>query len=372
MTANTIQVRVVRTQQAGDVAVYAFFLPGAEVLRFAEISRIEREEGELKGFQRKEIKSHVKAIMDFLGKGPVLFPNAIILALSPDVKFELSRGSKRNGRLLDIAQAGYLHIPTRPEGRKWAWIVDGQQRSLALSKSESDIPVPVIGFVSSDLEIQREQFILVNKAKPLPMRLIDELLPEVSALPHDLSARRLPSEIVNTLNKDPASPFHQLIKRESTSSSEGVVTDSALLQAIQANLKPPAGALSHMVSADGEPLVHPDSMYSMLVEYWSAVRDTFPDAWGKSSVESRLMHSTGIRAMGALMDYVGQRAYALPQPQTEIRAALARIAPHCAWTGGVWQDLGLRWNELQSTPQHLNKLRDHLVLLDRKLSRPGG
>ena len=54
--------------------------------------------------------------------------------------------------------------------------------------------MPVVGFVSPDLETQREQFILVNKAKPLPTRLINELLPEVSViLPRDLAARQLPS-----------------------------------------------------------------------------------------------------------------------------------------------------------------------------------
>jgi DGQHR domain-containing protein len=70
-----------------------------------------------------------------------------------------------------------------------AWIVDGQQRSLALAKADNpDIAVPVIGFVSDSLAIRREQFILVNKAKPLPTRLINELLPETGdiLLPRDL------------------------------------------------------------------------------------------------------------------------------------------------------------------------------------------
>ena len=59
--------------------------------------------------------------------------------------------------------------------------------------------------------MQREQFILVNKAKPLPTRLINELLPEVSAmLPRDLNARRLPSELCNLLNRDSAVALSQL------------------------------------------------------------------------------------------------------------------------------------------------------------------
>ena len=94
--------------------------------------------------------------------------------------------------------------------------------------------------------MQREQFILVNKAKPLPTRLINELLPEVGAmLPRDLTARRLPSELCNLLNSDPRSPFHNLIRRESDEGKPtAVVTDTALVEAIRQNLKPPMGALS--------------------------------------------------------------------------------------------------------------------------------
>src|SRR6185437_12737828 len=138
-------------------------------------------------------------------------------------------------------------IPIRPEGKRAAWIVDGQQRSLALSRTSNNrLPVPVVGFVSADLETQREQFILVNKAKPLPTRLINELLPEVSAmLPRDLAGRKLPSELCNLLNRDPKSPFHHLVKRESEPHDGlAVVTDTALIEAIKNNLKAPMGALS--------------------------------------------------------------------------------------------------------------------------------
>src|SRR5262249_48043571 len=148
-----------------------------------------------------------KAIVEFLDSGPALFPNAIILAVSPEIKFKLARGSRPAG-MIAVADIGTLTIPLRTEGERVAWIVDGQQRSLALSRTKNnDLPVPVVGFVSDDLETHREQFILVNKARPLPTRLINELLPEVSVrLPRDLAARRLPSELCNLLNKDPASP----------------------------------------------------------------------------------------------------------------------------------------------------------------------
>ena len=210
-----IVVRALQTRQADSIDVYAFFLYGADLCRIADISRVTREGGDLKGFQRREIRNHVKSIVEFLDTGPVLFPNAIILALSPEIEFKFARGSRPDG-MIDAADSGTLSIPVRPEGQRVAWIVDGQQRSLALFQTRNTkLPVPVVAFVSDSLETHREQFILVNKARPLPTRLINELLPEVnSRLPRDLAVRRLPSELCNILNKDRASPFHELIRRE--------------------------------------------------------------------------------------------------------------------------------------------------------------
>jgi DGQHR domain-containing protein len=368
-----IVVRALKTQQADGVDVYAFFLFGSDIARVADISRIARDDGGLKGFQRNEIKNHVKAIVDFLDSGPVLFPNAVILALSPEVQFKYSRGTRPDG-MTDAGDSGTLTIPIRSEGKRVAWIVDGQQRSLALARAKnSKICVPVIGFVSSDLETQRTQFMLVNKAKPLPQRLIAELLPEVSTvLPRDLVARKLPSELVNALNRDARSPFHRLIRRESdTAEAKGVVIDTALMEGIRSNLRPPLGALSQFKRDGAEDGNNPEAMYRTLIQYWTAVRDSFPEAWGRAPTESRLMHSAGIRAMAALMDQVMLRADSSATPEAEVRASLARLAPHCAWTKGSWgAELGWRWNEVQSTRQHISRLAEHLMRLDRGLSRP--
>ncbi|WP_374788829.1 DGQHR domain-containing protein DpdB [Brucella oryzae] len=367
--SNNLMVRAVRTQQGDGVDVYAFFLHGSDLTRIADISRIHRDEKDLKGFQRKEIRSHVKSIIEFLDSGPVLFPNAITLALSSGVTFDVSRGPKPNG-LTEVSQSGTLSIPVGKDGHRAAWIVDGQQRSLALAKAkDSRFPVPVVGFVSQDVQVHREQFILVNKVKALDVRLINELLPEVGTLlPKDLSANRLPSELCTLLNRQQKSPFYRLIRRASdTGNEQSVVNDTALIDAIRKNLKGPHGALSQYLLPD---IYNPDAMYEALVLYWSAVRDIFPDAWGKQPTESRLMHSAGIKAVGALMDQVMLRADSSLTPETEVREALQRIAPLCAWTEGTWEGLGLKWNEIQGTPQHNRLLAEHLMQLDRKLSRP--
>lgn len=365
-------VRAVRTQQGEGVDVFAFFLPGPSVLQVADIARIHRESegGGLHGFQRPEIRSHVKQIADFLDQGPVVFPNAIILALSPEVMFRSSRGPVPEG-LIEVAQNGTLTIPVRPEGKRAAWIVDGQQRSLALSRTtNSDIVVPVVGFVSSDIETHREQFILVNKAKPLPVRLINELLPETSAfLPRELSARRIPSELVNWLNRRPGSPFRGLVRRMSDSDdAHSVVVDSALIAVIKGSLNSPLGALSPHKGGTG---TSPDleAMYQQLNSFWGGVRDAFPEAWGLPPTRSRLMHSAGIQAMGYLMDRLVARTQGAADQSKAMLAALRAIRPRCAWTDGSWDGLGLAWDEIQSVPRHIRGLADVLIRLDYEASR---
>lgn len=361
-----IVLRALHTKQGDGLDVYAFFIRGADIVRVADISRLGRDESDnLKGFQRPEIRSHVKGIVDYLNQGNVLFPNAIILALSPEVHFAASRGT-RPSRDEGLAQSGTLSIPIFEEGKRVAWIVDGQQRSLALARSDrSEIAVPVVGFVSDRLDVQREQFILVNKAKPLPTRLINELLPETTGvlLPRELSVRKVPSELCSLLNRDPSSPFYQLIKRPSEGPTAGnaVITDSAIITMIRNSINNPLGALATFrIASPGREGADLENMYRILLTFWSAVKTVFPEAWGRDPRHSRLMHSAGILAMGVLMD----RIYARTAPLKDVKSVqreLKKVAPACRWTRGTWEGLGVPWNEIQNTTRDIRRLQTALV-----------
>lgn len=364
-TGETLAVRALRTKQGDGVDVFAFFVAGGDLVKVAEISRVRREDnGGLHGFQRKEIRNHVRSIVEFLDQGPAIFPNAIILAISPQAEFTQSRGSKPAGDT-GSAVSGTLRIPLAIDGEKAAWIVDGQQRAIALSQAkDSSLHVPVIAFVSEDLSVHREQFILVNKARPLPPRLINELLPEVDmALPRDLAPRRIPSELVNKLNTSLTSPLFGLIRRPSDGSDDAVIIDTALLKSIKNSVGSPLGALAPYKASTSRS-ADVDSMYRVLVGYWDAVRHVFPDAWGVSPSQSRLMHSAGIEAMGYLMDRIMSRASASADLRAHAVEALMRIAPHCHWTSGIWPDLGREWNDFQSVNKDIKQLSDQLARLD--------
>lgn len=364
---NKLVMRALKTVQGDGVQVYSFFAPGDQITKIADISRVCRDESNaLEGFQRKEIRNHVKQIVSYLDQGQVIFPNAIILAFSSEVEFKQSRGAEPQG-CLSIAQMGTLTIPIRDEGKRVAWIVDGQQRSIALSKTtNNNLPVPVIAFIAPDLETQRSQFILVNKAKPLPTRLINELLPEVDThLPKDLSIRKIPSELCNVLNLDPKSPFHKIISRESQRGTDtvGFVNDTAIMEVIKKSLNNPLGALSPFKGFGDEP-AETDGMYETLLMFWTQVKEVFPQAWGLPPTQSRLMHGAGIKAMGILMDRVMARIPPHQDPAKEIKKSLEAIAPDCAWTKGTWVGIDLKWNEVQNVSSHIRALSDYLVKLD--------
>jgi len=357
--------RALRVTQTADFPLYLFSLTATEILRIADISRIVRDQtGELIGYQRPEVRRHIQEIIDYLNSDEVIFPNPIILALSSGVRFTQSRGPKVSD---GFAATGTLEIPL-PNGEesKPGWIVDGQQRALALAQAtRRDFPVPVNAFIADSVDVQRDQFLRINNTRPLPRGLVTELLPTVKTpLPPRLSLRQTPSALCDLLNRDPASPFRGLIRRASSRADDrknAIVADASIVNMLQESLTSPAGCLfpyRNMTSGETDF----DGLWTALLLYWTAVRDTFPDAWGKPATRSRLMHGAGIRAMGRLMDRVlatvnSRQSHAAEQ----VRADLARIAPHCRWTRGTWEGLGLRWNEIQNVPRHINELSNFLV-----------
>ena len=357
--------RALRIDQNGEHPLYLFALTGDEILSIADISRISRDDADrLLGYQRPEVRKHVQEIVNYLDSNDIVFPNAIILALSSRVKFTRSRGPQvHDGGV----SAGILDIPLSANGLgKPAWIVDGQQRTLALSKStRGALPVPVSGFVADEIGLQRDQFIRMNNQRPLPRGLLTELLPEIVApLPARLAVRKIPAALCEWLSTDARSPFHGLIRRASMSKEQrrkAVVSDTAIVRMIEESLKSPSGALFPYRNATTEETDFA-GISSVLVTYWQAVKETFPNAWGKPPAKSRLMHGAGIRAIGRLMDRImGWHLPAEGDPTAYAMQELARIAPICRWTSGHWDELGLEWNEIQNVSRHIRVLTDVLV-----------
>jgi DGQHR domain-containing protein len=363
--SGAIQRRALRIEQNDKHPLYVFCLTGDEILAVADISRLSRnDDGKLIGYQRPHVRRHIQDIVEYLNSDNILFPNSLILALSSKVRFRASRGPVAADGLVT---PGIIEIPLTKNGHKPAWIVDGQQRALAISKSNRrDLPVPINAFVADEVELQRDQFLRVNNTKPLPRGLITELLPEVSTpLPASLQAKKIPSALCDLLNTEPHSPFYKLISRASTpqgSKRSAVVADTSIIKMLQESLANPSGCLfPYRNIATGE--TDFDAIWATLLAYWNAVKKTFPEAWGKPPTKSRLMHGAGIRAMGKLMDRVmGSIDPAGHGVVAHVQHELRPIQPVCHWTEGRWTEIGdLNWNEIQNVPRHIRMLSSILV-----------
>lgn len=361
-----LERRALRIDQNSHTPLYLFALAAEEVGLVADVARISRDEaGKLIGYQRPERRNHVKQILDYLNSGDVLFPNGLILALPDTVRFRSSRGP---GTTDGLATSGTIEIPLPDDDSepRPAWIVDGQQRSIALARAANGrLAVPVAGFVAPTLEMQRDQFLRVNTVAPLPTNLVTELLPEVVSAPSPrLSQRKMPSALVGMLNRDPESPFFGLIRRASTEAEDRrttVVTDNSLVEALKESLESPSGVLfPYRNMATGS--TDTEGIRRVLLTYWGAVKDVFPDAWGRPAAESKLMGGVGIRAMSRLMDrvmvHVSLTQTSAPE---QARKELARIANRCNWTAGTWDELGLPWDELQNVSKHISALSNFLA-----------
>ena len=91
-STNSLTVRALRVTQDKKIPVYTFFLTAADLLQIAEISRVKRnKDGDLLGYQRKQVSTHIDEITKYVDSNEVVFPNAIILALGSRLS------SKREG-----------------------------------------------------------------------------------------------------------------------------------------------------------------------------------------------------------------------------------------------------------------------------------
>src|SRR5262245_47553648 len=274
-------------RQSEGTTLYAFAADGKQVPLFAAVSRVGRDsDSSITGYQRPEVVAHISAIRQYLESGQPMIPNSIVIAFDDRVKFIPARTKSPTV----YSRPGTLVVPideSHTDADKPGWIVDGQQRTAAIREARIDeFPICVTAFVTANEEDQRSQFILVNSTKPLPKGLIYELLPSTTgALPVTLQRKRFPSYLLDRLNYDDDSPLRNLIRTPTT--PDGIIKDNSVLRMLENSLYD--GVLYYYRDPDsGEG--DTESMLRVLKEYWTAVKATFPDAWGLPPRRSRLMH----------------------------------------------------------------------------------
>lgn len=352
---HVFQFEALTPVQSTKVPVFTFVAKASEIARIARIERAGRDsEGGLQGFQRPQIANHIREIRDYLEKPTAILPNAIVLAFIGNARLEPMRKSKSSMRRLIIDTS------KGPPG----WIVDGQQRFTALCELRNrEFEVLVSGFLCKTEEELQKQFILVNNTRPLPKALVYELLPKVGDLPARMSSRSQAALVTEALNYQRGSSLKGLIRQQTN--PKGIIRDTVLQRVVMNSLSD--GAL-RLYSSDDRLLL--ERGVKMMSEFYHAVQHVFADDWsGRTPKTSRLVHGTGIVALGYVMDYLNGVTGA--STREEFASGLRLLKGKTAWCAGEWQ-FGTerrRWNGLQNVPADIRQLSLYLIqVLKRRLS----
>jgi DGQHR domain-containing protein len=344
----------VRARQAPGHDVFVFAAPSADVLNFAEIERVGRQDdGRLRGFQRHQIASHIKEIRDYLSREDALLPNAVIVAFIDRAKIK------------DFGN-GVVEVEIDSTDGKPGFVVDGQQRLTALAGIvKPGFEVFVSALVCKDYNELRQQFVLINNTRPLPKTLIYELLPNVEGLPERFTSRKFSARIVDRLNFTKGSALQGEIRQHTNPA--GMISDTAMQKFIMNSASD--GAIREMFQFEDRE----NQAYQLVNEFFSAVREVFGPEWtGMTPRLSRLRHGAGIVAMGFVMDqlYSGEGAF----KQHQFERGLRLLQPHTAWTSGQWPLDAFDhrpWNGIQNTPSDIDLLTRYLVsALKKALRKP--
>ncbi|OEC45837.1 DGQHR domain-containing protein DpdB [Aeromonas sp. DNP9] len=360
-----LRVPALKIKQGNNRCLYSLAINGKLIPEVASISRISRNNRELKGYQRPEVQSHIKEIQRYIESNNPLIPNPIIIAFNDSVKFEATDGSDC---------FGFLHIPLNVDGLKPGFIVDGQQRTAALREADvDDFVMPVSAFITKTDEEQREQFMLVNSTKPLPKSLLNELSPYTNGrLPSDLQAKKFASYLTLCLNFEDG-PLNGRIKTATNPS--GTIADTSIIKMVDASLK--EGALYRFrdhQNGTGDP----EMMLSLLNNFWEAVKIVFNEDWDKKPRHSRLLHGVGILSLGSFMDHIDEQHMLFktiekewtPVPTIDFYIEQLNFIKHfCHWGHGLWEfgmdsdgiAITRKWNQLQNVQKDIVLVSDYLI-----------
>jgi DGQHR domain-containing protein len=334
-------------QGNSDLKVIMITARASEVRSFATIPRAGRDgEGALRGFQRTQISTQVGEIRDYLRTDGAVLPMSLTVGFFDHIKVK-----ERSEGWVEVI----IDASDGPPG----YLVDGQQRLAALAGlPEKDFELFVCIFFCRKIEELRRQFLLINSARPLPRKLVHELLPQTEGLPGRYRSRIFAAALADRLNLDCRSSLCGLIQQHTN--PKGVIRDTAIHAVIMRSLSD--GAIREM--PENRRLV---DGFRLLSAFYGAVKKVFSEEWeGHTTKSSRLVDGVGIQALGYVMELlVGRGAHV----EEEFAAGLSVLRSHTAWTRGSWRfsdSEAVPWNKIGNSSRRVNALAQHLVSVVRR------
>ena len=296
-------------QPIGDFYVGVMSARDLLAITYADIRTIENDVDRYVGIQRTVNKNRVKEIANFTTSIDATFPTGVVLAIKGECADKIDDGKKLR-----------IYEGINPEnGEKYslnevASILDGQHRVEGLRLAEQfDFNVPVSIFVDADIADQAYIFATVNLAQTkVNKSLVYDLLDYAKAR----SPQKTAHDITVAFDKFRDSPFLHLIKRlgARTPGRDGETLAQATIvnriipllsvdpEQDRYDLARDKKVFSDSSSYAETPLRDlwvnnkDDQIARILLEYFTAVKETWPNAWNSRENGQILTRTNGFRA----------------------------------------------------------------------------
>lgn len=303
------------TQPIGDL--YLASIPYRDLIRMThfDVRRVIQSERDVErylGIQRPLGKQRLADLEDYVNFLDASFPTSVIIAINdPDyVEYDSKSGrmTVRNFRGGESSPS----IPIRMVGR----VIDGQHRIAGLEAfSGTAFDMPVTIFVGADIADQAHIFSTVNLEQT---KVHKNLVYDLYELARTRSPQKTAHNITVTLDRDESGPLYHRIKRL------GGATEGRVFEPIsQATFV--EGLLAHITSdpkgdrdlllrgASPEPATGDEvfrfvfrnmflggkdlDILTVVSNYFTAVRDRWPEAWADRGRGAVLNRTNGVRAL---------------------------------------------------------------------------
>lgn len=294
-----------------------FSCDGRVIRSVAYVARLDALASE--GNQRDEIPKHVATIAKGISSG-VAVPNSIILVLrasmvtvAPDENEEPPEGHivvrplqddwitvrhpTNENAVVQIWRPVEIDFPYRDaafDSEKSAQIVDGQQRTAALSLVSVDafpvVPLSVNAMVATDDEA-RKIFQVANNSVKITTDFNRALIATTDD-PQGFYADEInvAKAVKSLVLHDIESPFYGKVKHPGVQYDRGAspaIAYNSLFSLVKEML---LGPISLIVKT-------PEDIAYLVSQSFSRVKDKYPSEWGRNPKQSKLMHGAGLRSV---------------------------------------------------------------------------
>jgi len=263
--------------------IYLTALPLSYLANKAEIDRWSKDNKE--GYQRPPSESRLRpkkgSVVKYLLQELGVFPTSVLLNVrDPSLKFIPEKS------ITDKIELGTLRIDDKSK----LWIIDGQHSIEALKRAVADVPefenypLPVSLTNISDKFMELLQFYIINtRQSKIPTAIAYHHMQKFyekikiksqykwvqnTILGEKQEKQALAGMVVDYLAEDENSPFYNKIRYIGEEREDYLVEDHVLIRYISSIFKEKIFAgLSPIEIAD------------LLIDYWSAIKDLYPNAF---------------------------------------------------------------------------------------------